>query len=118
MTVILNSFIKSLQPHIQIFEAEMNKKILTQEERGKGFYFKVNANKIMRMTPNERMDFYKTAIQTGVMSIAEARELEDLPFVENTEDLLLSLNYVPLSRYDTYLDSRYGTNKEGGVNNE
>ena len=52
------------------------------------------------------------------MSIAEARELEDLPFVENTEDLLLSLNYVPLSRYDTYLDSRYGTNKEGGVNNE
>lgn len=118
MTVILNSFIKSLQPHIQIFEAEMNKKILTQDERGKGFYFKVNANKIMRMTPNERMDFYKTAIQTGVMSIAEARELEDLPFVENTEDLLLSLNYVPLSRYDTYLDSRYGTNKEGGVNNE
>lgn len=118
MTVILNSFIKSLQPHIQIFEAEMNKKILTQEERSKGFYFKVNANKIMRMTPNERMDFYKAAITTGVMSIAEARELEDLPFVENTEDLLLSLNYVPLSRYDTYLDSRYGTNKEGGVNNE
>lgn len=118
MTVILNSFIKSLQPHIQIFEAEMMKKLLTQEERSKGFYFKVNANKIMRMTPIERMDFYKTAIQTGIMSIAEARELEDLPFVENTEDLLLSLNYVPLSRYDTYLDSRYGTNKEGGVNNE
>ena len=30
MTVILNSFIKSLQPHIQIFEAEMMKKLLTQ----------------------------------------------------------------------------------------
>ena len=112
LSVIMNSFVKSLMPYCIQLEQEFNRKVLTSAERQQGYYFKMNANKLLRMTPTERANYYKEMVQSGLMSIEECRALEDLPYIVGSDDLLLSLNYVPISKYDEYLSSRYNTKKD------
>ena len=112
LSVIMNSFVKSLMPYCIQLEQEFNRKVLTSAERQQGYYFKMNANKLLRMTPTERANYYKEMVQSGLMSIEECRALEDLPYIEGSDDLLLSLNYVPISKYDEYLNNRYNTKKD------
>lgn len=103
------SFVKSLACYLEQLEQELDYKCLVESERAKK-YFKFNASKAMRMNPKDRAEYYKSMVNNGLMTIKEIRELEDLNFIEGTEDLLRSLNYVPLSIANDYQLSKANAN--------
>lgn len=103
------SFVKSLACYLEQLEQELDYKCLAENERVNK-YFKFNASKAMRMNPKDRAEYYKAMVNNGLMSIKEIRELEDLNYIDGTEDLLRSLNYVPLSIANDYQLSKANTN--------
>lgn len=108
-------FVQSLMPFIKMIEQEFNEKLLTRSEK-QTHYFKLNYQSLLRGNNQERMNFYQSALNCGIMTRAEARCLEDLPYIEGTEELLVPLNNVTLSNYDEYVNKVYGLNGESVPN--
>ena len=102
------SFIESLLPYIKMIEKELDYKLLTKKEKKK-YYFKINYKSLMRTNDKDRMEFYQKAINNGIYTRQEIRKLEDLPYIDGTDSLDMSLNYVPIQKYDEYLEKRYNT---------
>lgn len=69
----------TLTPIVRQYEREFNRKILTKEERIKGYYFKFNLMSLLRGDSEARKNFYHGAIRDGYMSPDEVRVLEELP---------------------------------------
>ncbi len=76
----LGFLIYTLEPWIVRTEQELNRKLLTSEERAAGYYFKHNVNALLRADPQSRAQFYTAALSkaTGWMQRDEVRALEDL----------------------------------------
>ena len=71
-------FVKfSLTPWIVRWEQALNKALFRPNERGK-FFVKFNVDGLLRGDYETRMRGYSTAIQNGILSVNEARELEDM----------------------------------------
>lgn len=104
-------FIESLLPIIKMIESEMSYKLLTTTEK-EIMYFRINYESILRGSYSERANFYKTMKESGLMTIKEIRGKENLPYIEGTDDLMASLNYVPLSQWKEYVARRDGQNNE------
>lgn len=98
-------FIESLLPVIKMIENEMTYKLLTIIER-ETMYFRINYESILRGSSLDRANFYKTMKETGLMTIEEIRAKENLPYIDGTDDLMASLNYVPLSEWKEYVTRR------------
>ena len=99
-------FIESLLPLVKMIEAEMTFKLLTTQEKLDGLYFRINYESILRGSYSERANFYKTMKESGFMTVEEVRNKENLPHIEGTDDLMASLNYVPLSQWKEYVTQR------------
>lgn len=110
MTQIQRQFIESLTPFIVNIEEEMSYKLISSFEQDR-YFIKINTNVAMRDDATTRASYYTAMINNGIMTRAEVRNLEDMNHISGTDDLLVSLNYVPLSKYDEYLDKRYGEEK-------
>ena len=104
-------FIESLLPIIKMIESEMSYKLLTTIEK-ESMYFRINYESILRGSYSERANFYKSMKESGLMTIEEIREKENLPHIEGTDDLMASLNYVPLSQWKEYVARRDGQPEE------
>ena len=104
-------FIESLLPIIKMIESEMSYKLLITTEK-EIMYFRINYESILRGSYSERANFYKTMKESGLMTIKEIRRKENLPYIEGTDDLMASLNYVPLSQWKEYVARRDGQNNE------
>lgn len=119
MTEFNRNFIESLVIHIEKFEAELDYKLLTFEQR-MNYYFKFNVSVALRSSDIDRANFYKKMIEMGVMSINEVRELEDRNKIEGGDEYYRSLNYVPLSIANEYqlAKARADYGSEGGEKDE
>ena len=69
----------TLVPIVRQYEQELNRKLLTPDERRRGLYFKFNVNALLRGDMKTRGDFYFKGIRSGWFSPDEVRALEDLP---------------------------------------
>lgn len=67
----------SLMPWLTRWEQSMNKALFLQSERGR-FFVKFSVEGLLRGDYETRMRGYQLAIQNGIMSVNEARELEDM----------------------------------------
>lgn len=67
----------TLTPWIVRWEQALSKSLLLPHERGK-FFIKFNVDGLLRGDYETRMRGYSTAIQNGIMSVNEVRELEDM----------------------------------------
>lgn len=66
----------SLMPWLTRWEQSMNKALFLQSERGK-YFVKFSVEGLLRGDYETRMRGYQLAIQNGIMSVNEVRELED-----------------------------------------
>lgn len=102
----------TMQNVITTYEQEIGYKLLTREQRSKGFFVHFNADVMLRSDILSRYQAYQIAIQTGFESIAEVRKSEDLPYIEGTDKLIIGNGAsIPLSE----LGKQY---EEGGENTE
>ena len=91
-----------LQPNITAIEEEFNYKLFTISE-SKKYYVKFNLNSAMRADSKTRSEYYKEMIGIGIMSINEARVLEELDSIGDMGDKhFISLNYTTLDTIEDH----------------
>ena len=73
------------------WEQEMNRKLLTPEQR-KTYYFKFLLNGLLRGDTKSRFEGYQLGIQNGIMCRNEARDLEDLNPIEGGDQFIIPMN--------------------------
>lgn len=73
----------SLTPWHTMFEQSAAKALLTPAERKAGYRIKLNTESLLRGSVAERMAKISTLMDRGVMSVNEARALEDMPRLED-----------------------------------
>ncbi|AJK27667.1 phage portal protein [Paenibacillus larvae] len=69
----------TLTPTVRQYEQEMNRKLLTSEERQAGYYFKFNLGALLRGDTAARTQFYQMMLRSAGMKPDEVRMYEDLP---------------------------------------
>lgn len=88
---------QAIQPIVNRFEQEANRKLLLEREKGL-IEVRFNMDAMLRASTKERYDTYATAIINGVMTRAEARAKENLPFIAGSDVLLQPLNLTPVGQ--------------------
>ena len=86
----------SLMPYLVMMEAEMDTKLFRANEIGK-VQTKFIVNALLRGTPKDRSEYYRTMLNIGAMSIDEIRKLEELPTIEGGTNHFMQLNMATLS---------------------
>ncbi|GGP17231.1 phage portal protein [Oceanobacillus neutriphilus] len=105
----------TLTPTTTQYEQEFNRKLLSEEDRKKGYYFKFNIMGLLRGDTAARTAFYQTMLRTGGMKPDEVRRFEDLPPVGGNADKL----WVSGDLYPIDMDPKdRKTTSKGGENNE
>lgn len=90
-------FVKfTLQTHINRWEQELRRCVLTPEEKKQGYYFKHNVNALLRGDFQTRMAGYATMLQNGISTQNEVRRLEDMDPLPGGDDLHIQLNMQTL----------------------
>lgn len=89
----------TLQNVLTEYEQEMNYKLLTEEQREKSYFCQFNADAILRSDLKTRYESYEIGIHAGFLMPSEARQKENLPFVEGTDRLFFGNGAViPLEK--------------------
>ena len=73
---------------LTIYEQEFDWKILSEKQRQEGMFFKTNVDAILRSDNTKRAEQYQKEIASGILTPAEAREMEDRPYIEGTDILI------------------------------
>lgn len=90
-------FVKhTLKRWVEQFEQEINLKLFGY--RNNRMYAELNMDGLLRGDFKARMEGYARAIQTSVMQPAEARNLENLPYVEGSDQLFMQGATVPIDQ--------------------
>ncbi len=102
---------ESLLPILTMYEQEDTYKLLFDSEIEAGMYFKTNVDAILRTDIKTRYEAYRTAIQSGFLTVNEVRENEEKPAKEGGDELLINGNMMKIHQAgNQYL--------KGGENNE
>ena len=88
----------TLVPIVRQYEQELNRKLLNQTERQRGWYFKFNTNALLRGDMKTRGEFYFKGIRSGWFKPNEVRALEDLPPEKGGELLYMSKDLFPIGK--------------------
>lgn len=89
-------YVDTMLSILTMYEQEMTYKLLSENERAQGYFFKFNVDAILRASFKERMDAYAVAINNAIMSPNEARRKEDMPDDPDGNTLITNGNYIPL----------------------
>lgn len=86
----------SLMPYLTMMESEMNCKLFRKNEEGR-VQAKFIVNALLRGTPKDRSEYYRTMLNIGAMSIDEIRNLEELPTIPGGDNHFMQLNMATLN---------------------
>ena len=104
---------RTLSPIVAPIEQEDTYKLLTIDQRTKqNLQIRRNMMGELRGDWASRADWFKAMSETGVYSVNDIRQLEDMPNVEGGDNRKASLNYVPLHLWEDLSAKR----NEGGEN--
>lgn len=92
------------------YEQEINFKALTERQRADGYFLKFNEKAILRTDSKSQMENLTKAVNNGIYTPNEARNLIDMPSEVGGDILIVNGNYVPL----TQVGAAY---KKGGEEN-
>jgi HK97 family phage portal protein len=88
-----NYYAQTLQYHIEAIEARVDQVFGLAEN----VFCEFDLSSLLRMEIDVRYTAYREAIQSGVLTINEARHLEELPPKEGGDEPLVQMQYRPLS---------------------
>ena len=72
----------SIMPYLNIIESSLNRSLLLEKEKDK-YFFRFNTDTVLQTTQKERYDALNVGINSGILSLNEARIKENLPPIEN-----------------------------------
>jgi HK97 family phage portal protein len=86
----------TLVPIVRQYEQELNRKLLTPQERQTGLYFKFNLGALLRGDTKTRGEFYFKGIRSGWFKPNEVRAFEELPPEPGGDKLYMSKDLAPI----------------------
>lgn len=90
-----NNFIKSsIIPILSQLESAFNKALLLESEKSDGYFFAFEVKDLLKGSAKERFETYKTAIESGLMSVNECRYQESLEEIPNMNIIKMSLGHI------------------------
>lgn len=98
------------------YEEEINYKCLSPKEQEEGYYYKYNEKVILRTDAKTQMDTLTSAVNNGIYTPNEARELLDRPQEEGGNMLMLNGNYIPITMVGEQYREKGGEGNEGSEN--
>jgi HK97 family phage portal protein len=103
----------SLLPIVRKFEIEWNTKCLKESQK-KDYYIKYDVTGLLEGDLKAQAEFIKSMVQTGVMTIAEARAKMESNYIDGTDRVLIQgNNMIPLDMIDEVIKNN-GNNKQSG----
>ena len=69
----LNLLQNTLMPYVVILEQAMNQKLLDDNERANGYYFKFDVSELMKMTPQDNAEYMLKLFDANIVTIEEVR---------------------------------------------
>ena len=115
------TFKEAIYPIVKAFETALNSTLLLENEK-KNYFFEFDTKEIIKATLKERYEAYKTAKDTGFITINEIRRMENMNYIEGLDVVYVGLGAV---LYDINTHTYYtpntgaiGTTTEGTVEEE
>jgi HK97 family phage portal protein len=94
---ILDGFYKlTVRPMLTLIEQAIARRVLTPALRSR-YTVEFSFDALLRANIKDRMEVYSKAVQNGVMTRNEARQLENLPPVPGGELATAQINLAPLT---------------------
>lgn len=103
----------TILPIIRQYEQELNSKLLTEDQRNKGYSFKFSLNALARADMRTRGDFYFKGIRSAWFTPNEIRALEELPPKPGGDCLYVSRDLIPIDKLDLLLKGGEKGNGDG-----
>lgn len=98
-----NSEMQQLSFHIDTmlfvmkqYEEETDYKLLSDDERDEGLYFKLNEKVLLRTDSKTQMEIFAQGVNNGVYMPNEARRKLDMTDAEGGDRLIVNGSYIPL----------------------
>ncbi|PGC57704.1 phage portal protein [Bacillus wiedmannii] len=73
----------TLSPIIVAMESALDKSLLLEKEKEKGYFFRFDTSELLRATEKERTEAVAIGLEKGLLTINEARAKLDLPNIED-----------------------------------
>ena len=102
------TFKEAIYPIIKAFEAELNSKLLLENEK-RYMFFEFDVKEIVRANLKERYEAYRMAKEIGMKTINELRKEENMNYIEGMDVIPFSLGSV---LYDTKTGTYYTPNTD------
>lgn len=90
----------TLGPILELFEDALERTLLSEEERDAGFEIEFDTSNLVKADTEKRFAAYKTGIESGVLSINQAKAKEGLPAVDGGDTPMRSVQTIPLTSID------------------
>jgi HK97 family phage portal protein len=87
----------TIAPILELFEDALERTLLTDEELDAGFAIEFDTTNFVRADLDKRFAALKTGIESGVLTLNEARDREGLPPVEGGDAPMRSVQTIPLA---------------------
>lgn len=91
------TFKEAIYPIVKAFETALNRDMLLEKEK-KNYFFEFDTKEIVKASLQERYNAYKTAKDTGFMTLNEIRKAENMNNIEGLDVINVGLSSV---LYDT-----------------
>ena len=91
------TFKKAIYPIVKAFETALNRDLLLEKEK-KNYFFEFDTKEIVKASLQERYNAYKTAKETGFMTLNEIRQAENMNSIDGMDVINVGLSAV---LYDT-----------------
>lgn len=106
------AFYESIIEGIKIqLSQEFTAKVFTEKEKAYGNIIDFNSNRLTYASTTNKVNMVKELGALGLLTTNEARELFDLPPVEDGDKRLVSLNYINADKADEYQLNKEKDNK-------
>jgi HK97 family phage portal protein len=87
---------RTISPILELFEDALERTLLTDEERDAGYCIEFDTSNFVRSDIEKRFAALKTGIESGVLTLNEARDREGLPPVDGGDKPMRSVQVLPL----------------------
>jgi HK97 family phage portal protein len=91
-------------PILELFEDAIERTLLTEEERDAGYEVEFDTSNFTRADTEKRFAAYKSGIESGVLTLNDARKREGLPPVDGGDAPMRSVQTIPLEAIDPAME--------------
>ena len=110
------TFKEAIYPIIKAFETALNRDLLLEKEK-RNYFFEFDTKEILKASLQERYNAYKTAKETGFMTLNEIRKAENMNHIEGMDVVNVGLSAV-LYDADTHKYFTPNTGQQADISTE